>query len=154
MAPRGKTVQLNSMFTADFETCDHIEKGAYSTDLLTGKPIYPQRVWLAGFKNLETMESTVFTSLDDFMGAILARGNNVNREYAFHNLKFDGSFIVPWLFENGFTHTHDKPKTKQFSTLISDRNDWYTITIQVTTKRRVTLWDSAKLFPCALEYMP
>src|SRR5690606_5794754 len=79
--------------------------------------------------------------------------DNTNREYAFHNLKFDGSYIIAYLLKNGYTCTHAKPKKGEFSVLIDERNNWYTITIQVTTKRRVTLWDTAKLFPMPLEYL-
>src|SRR5690625_844502 len=93
---RGTTAHHN-MFVADFETTDSDK--LYRIDGITSEPIYYQRVWLAGHKNLATMESNYFTSLDDFMGDILARHNNTNREYAFHNLKFDGSFIVPWLMK-------------------------------------------------------
>ena len=87
------------------------------------------------------------------MKSILSRGRNVNTEYAFHNLKFDGTFIIPWLFDNGYEVVHTKPESGQFSVLIDDRNNWYSITIQATKKRRVTLWDSAKLFPIQLEYL-
>lgn len=150
MASRGKHAQLNQMYVADFETCD--SDRLYKVDN-NGKEIYYQRVWLAGYKNLEDMETIHFTNLDDFMRSILSRGRNVNTEYAFHNIRFDGSFIVPWLFDNGYTVTHNKPKAKEFSILIDERNNWYTIQIQVTAKRKVTLWDSAKLFPTQLEYL-
>lgn len=152
MASRGKTVQLHNMYVADFETCD-AEK-VYTIDTLTGKAIYEQRVWLAGFKNLETLESTYFTSLDDFMEAILARGDNVNTEYGFHNLKFDGSYIVPYLMKNGYTVSEGKPSAGEFSVLVDNRNSWYSITIQVTKRRRVLIWDTAKLFPTSLQYLP
>ena len=152
MAPRGKTVQLNHMYVADFETCDADE--TYKVDLTTGLEIKKQKVWLAGFKNLETMESTYFYNLDDFMKAILARGDNQNTEYAIHNLKFDGSFIIPWLMENQYTVSIGKPTAGEFSVLVDDRNAWYSITIQVTNRRRVLIWDSLKLFPSALEYLP
>lgn len=150
MATRGKTVQLNNMYVADFETCDtdildHIDK--------QGTRIYEQRVWLAGYKNLETMESTYFNNIDTFMESILSRGNNVNTEYGFHNLKYDGSYIVPWLLNNGYSSTKEKPQPKEFSVLVDNRNSWYSITIQVTKKRRVSIWDTAKLFPCQLEYL-
>ena len=152
MAPRGKTTQLNNMYVADFETCDSDE--IYEFNKFHNTYIYNQRVWLAGYKNLETMKSTYFNNLDDFMNDILARHDNVNREYAFHNLKFDGSYIIPWLFKNGYTVSQDKPTAKEFSVLVDKMNNWYNLTIQVTTKRRVTLWDSLKLFPTALEYLP
>ena len=147
MASRGKTVQLSHMFVADFETCD--ERPA-----LHEKDYPNQKVWLAGLQNLETEEKTRFTNLDDFMSAAMARGDNQNTEIAIHGLKFDGSFIVPWLLRNNFQPTHNKPGAGQFSVLIDDKNNWYSIRLQVTKRRRVTIWDSAKLFPMHLEYMP
>lgn len=150
--PRTGTVQLHNMYVADFETTDSDE--LYKYDSKTGEPIYKQRVWLAGYKNLATMESKYFTSLDDFMKDILSRQNNTHREYGIHNLKFDGSFIIPWLFRNGYTVSIEKPQPKQFSVLVDNRNNWYSITIQVTKRRKVTIWDTLKLFPTALEYLP
>lgn len=138
MASRGKTAQLSQMNVADFETCD--------SDIPYNET-YLQRVWLAGYMNLESMKWVYFTNIDEFMTSILSRGQNINSEYAFHNIKFDGSYIIPWLFKNGFTVTQEKPGPKEFTVLIDDRNNWFSITIQVTAKRRVLLWDSLKLFP-------
>lgn len=146
MASRGKTTQLDHMFVADFETCD--------ADTLYKDDIYNQRVWLAGYKNLSTLESTYFHSIDEFMLDILARKDNMNSEYAIHNLKFDGSYIVPWLLTNNYQVSLGKPEPKQFSILVDDKNNWYSITIQVTKRRKVLIWDSIKLFPCGLEYLP
>lgn len=155
MASRGKHTQLNHMFTADFETCDtDVLYKTIEDDEGNKTDIYNQRVWLAGFKNLETMQSTYFNNLDDFMNAILARGDNMNTEYAFHNLKFDGSYIVPWLHMNNYEVTTQKPEAGQFSVLVDGRNAWYSITIQVTKRRKVLIWDSLKLFPTSLEYLP
>lgn len=151
MASRGKTAQKTHMYVADFETTDSDELSKVAVD---GERIYKQRVWLAGLKNLHSMESTYYTNLDDFMTDLLGRGNNQNKEVGFHNLKFDGSYIVPWLLTNGYDSTLDRPKPKEFGVLVSERNDWYTITIQVTKRRKVTLWDTAKLFPAKLEYLP
>lgn len=151
-SPRTGTVQLHNMYVADFETTD--SQDLYKIDKKTGRPIYNQRVWLAGYKNLATMESKYFTNLDDFMTDVLSRQNNTHREYGIHNLKFDGTFIIPWLFENGYTVSHKKPSPKEFSVLVDERNNWYTITVQVTTRRKVTFWDTVKLFPMQLEYLP
>ena len=152
MAKRGKHAQLDHMFVADFETGDTDE--TYRLDVDTGKPIKYQKVWLAGFKNLETMESTYFYDLDSFMEAILSRGDNKHTEYAFHNIKFDGSYVIPWLLTHNYKSTNEKPSPGEFSVLVSDRNQWYSITIQVTKRRKVLLWDSNKLFPAPLEYVP
>lgn len=150
MASRGKTTQLDHMYTLDLETCDgeaidHIDQ--------EGFPVYQQRVWLCGYKNLQTNQSTLYTDISDLMRSILARGDNQNTEYAIHNLKFDGSFIVPWLLNNGYDCVQTKPSDGEFSVLIDDRNNWYTIQVQVTKRRRVLFWDTVKLFPTALEYL-
>ena len=147
MASRGKTVQMDHMFVADFETCD-------TRPALHEKDYPDQKVWLAGLQNIETEVKTRYNNPDDFMAAVLARGDNQNTEIAIHNLKFDGSFIVPWLLMHDFQSTHNKPQPGQFSVLIDDKNNWYSIRLQVTKRRRVTIWDSAKLFPMPLEYMP
>ena len=154
MAARGKQCQLDHMYTADFETCDDITaEKLYGIDEDDEEEIeiYPQRVWLAGLKNLDSMEEEYHTSIDDFMRRILARGDNQNIEIAFHNLRFDGSFIVPWLLRNGYIASEGKPKDKEFSILIDQMNNWYTINIQVTKRRRVLIWDSQKLFPMPLK---
>jgi hypothetical protein len=152
LASRGKHAQLDQMYVADFETCDTGK--LFKIDEKSGKEIYDQKVWLAGYKNLETMKSTYFYDLDSFMQSILARGNNKNTEFAFHNLKYDGSYVIPYLLDNlGMKCSFSKPQAGEFSVLVDDRNSWYSITIQVNTRRRIMLWDSAKLFPCALEYL-
>lgn len=151
MASRGKTTQLDHMYSADFETCD--AQDLYTIDIKTGLKIYNQKVWLAGYQNLETKEKKYFYNIHDFMVDITGRKDNMNTEYAIHNLKFDGSYIIPWLFKNGYKQTKNKPSEKEFSVLVDNRNNWYTITIQVTKRRRVLLWDSAKLFPTQLEYL-
>ena len=97
MASRGTTAQRTHMFVPDFETTDSEELSKYFAN---GKQLYKQRVWLAGLKNLSSEQTQVFTNLDDFMTTLLARGNNQNKEVAIHNLKFDGSYIVPWLLNN------------------------------------------------------
>ena len=151
MASRGSTAKQSHMFVADFETCDSSE---LSSALVDDKPLYKQRVWLAGHKNLDTMKTVHFNNIDEFMTDVLSRGGNQNKEYGFHNLKFDGSYIVPWLLNNGYFSTNQKPKPKEFGVLVTERNDWYSITVQVTKRRKVTLWDTAKLFPMKLEYLP
>lgn len=150
MAARGKTVQPDHMFVLDLETSDSDELDHID---YYGEKIYQQRVWLCGFKNLETYKTTTYTNLTQMMDVILSRGDNQNTEYAVHNLKFDGSFIVPWLLDHQYESVQQKPKPGQFSVLIDDRNTWYSITVQVTKRRKVIFWDTLKLFPMALEYL-
>ena len=76
---------------------------------------------------------------------------NISKLY-FHNLKFDGEFIIQWLYANGYELVDDytKAKSKTFSTLISNMGAWYTIEIYFTVKdgkikKRCTINDSMKI---------
>lgn len=54
-------------------------------------------------------------------------------DYYFHNLKFDGSFILSYLIEHGYTHNPDrKHKEKTFKTIISSMNVWYSIDVCIS----------------------
>jgi len=144
-------LERNAMFVADFETTD--TDIFYKIDKPTGTPIYEQRVWLAGYKNLETLKTRTFTHLDGFMNALMKEGNKAI-EVAFHNLKYDGSYIVPWLIKNGYNVTHDKPEAGEYSILVDERNNWYSITFKPNARKKVTIWDSFKLFPMKLADLP
>ena len=59
------------------------------------------------------------TTIDDFMKWCESQKENV--KVFFHNLKFDGQFIIHWLFKKGFTHVEQKDRASgTFTTLISD----------------------------------
>lgn len=72
----------------------------------------------------------------------------------FHNLKFDGSFIVSWLLNNGFEHS-DSGLPKTFDTVISNMGQWYMITICYGYKGRrklhTTIYDSLKKLPFSVD---
>lgn len=70
----------------------------------------------------------------------------------FHNLKFDGEFIVQYLYRLGYKYVDDKEKatTKSFTTLISNMGAWYTVEIFFEVdngkiKRKATIYDSMKI---------
>ena len=57
-----------------------------------------------------------------------------------------------YLFQNGFTHTEEKIlKDNQFSTLISDKGQFYSIRIQFDNGSKVTIYDSLKILPFSVE---
>lgn len=76
-----------------------------------------------------------------------------NSTFYFHNLKFDGEFIMVYLFEHGFKHVinRDDEDTKTFTTLISDKGQFYSIKIifykQGKKSNSVTIYDSLKILP-------
>lgn len=67
----------------------------------------------------------------------------------FHNLKFDGSFIVDYLFSQGWVYYDklDKNVEKGFTTLIDDAGAWYSIDIRYSRNRTLHIHDSLKLLP-------
>ena len=79
-----------------------------------------------------------------------------NSTFYFHNLKFDGSFILNWCLNNGYEHIKSKKesKTKSFTTLISDTGLFYQITIWFYKNknyvRKVTFYDSLKIIPMSV----
>lgn len=130
-----------SIFVADFET---------TTD--------PDdcRVWAYAFCEVGNEDNIrIGTTLKEFMD--IWRMDKENHTVMFHNLKFDGQFIIQWLFKNGFKHTTDKRdrETGTFNTLISDKGLYYQIEVIFYRKgkniSKVTFQDSLKLIPLSVD---
>jgi len=69
----------------------------------------------------------------------------------FFNLKFDGHFIVDWLLKNGYEHVETGMNQRlgkgQFTTLISDMNKFYSMTVCWLNGHTTEFRDAAKKFP-------
>ena len=80
-----------------------------------------------------------------------------NPEIYFHNLKFDGEFIISYLLNNGFEHILNKKdkKDKTFTTLISDMGMFYSIEVYFKvgnkTVKKVKFIDSLKIIPFSVD---
>lgn len=130
----------------------------YSADFETTTNASDCRVWAWGYCDIENPEEVKLgNSIDSFMGFLQLNGGI----FYFHNLKFDGNFILYWLFKNGYTFISDSKKLtpKTFSTLISDMGTWYTITIQMATlpwgdSKKVEIRDSLKIIPLPVDEIP
>ena len=76
----------------------------------------------------------------------------------FHNLKFDGEFILYYLMNNDYEYVKSKEKRdRTFSTLISDMGLFYSIEVyfEVGKKtKKVTFIDSLKIINQTVESMP
>lgn len=105
------------------------------------------RVWASCLVDIETSE-TVFigNDLDSFMEFLKPRNSIVY----FHNLKFDGEFILWWLLKNGFKYSNSH-EGGTFETLITDDGQFYYITVYFEKKnkkyKKVTFYDSLKKLP-------
>lgn len=72
----------------------------------------------------------------------------------FHNLAFDGSFIIDYILKDGYTWAAKSPGKGQFSTVISNMNKFYSITIVSKEGVRVELRDSLKKIPLPVRDVP
>ena len=75
----------------------------------------------------------------------------------FHNLKFDGEFIVNWLLEADFKFVKERKDADDwtFSTLITDMGQWYSIEVWFEAhskkKKKLTIYDSLKLMNMSVD---
>lgn len=131
-----------STFVADFETTTNPDDC---------------RVWAYAICEVGNEERDVIVgnSITGFMN--WCRLQKENHKIFFHNLKFDGQFIMSWLFKNGYTHVteQDDKQSKTFSTLISDKGLYYQIEVIFERKgrkvKKVTFQDSLKLIPLSVD---
>jgi len=109
------------------------------------------RIWSFGLVNIDTFEvMKLGTSIDEMIEYL----SNKNSQVYFHNLKFDGEFIIPWLFNNGYTYSETK-ESKTFHTIISDTGQFYGIEIIFKKMKRkykkVMIFDSLKKLPFTVD---
>lgn len=113
------------------------------------------RVWAYGICEIaEPYDFQYGNNLDDFMTWCAGKENYI---VAFHNLKFDGAFILGWLNANGYTHIlkNEDKADKTYETLINSMGIYYKITVyfKVSKKKvnKVEFIDSLKIFNSRVE---
>lgn len=106
------------------------------------------RVWAGCAVDIEALEvAYIGNNLDSFMDYL----RNKNTVCYFHNLKFDGEFILYWLFKHGFKYS-DSRNDKTFQCLITDDGLFYSIEVifrKFESKKyhKVVFYDSLKKLP-------
>lgn len=121
-------------FTADFET---------TTDL------DDCRIWAWAVCEIGNFDNFKYgNSIEDFLHFCAGRENYV---LYFHNLKFDASFIMWYLLENGFEYIKDikDRHDKSFTCLINEMGAFYSMEIYFKANKKkpnkVTIYDSLKI---------
>ena len=73
----------------------------------------------------------------------------------FHNLAFDGAFIMDWLERNGWLWVPDRKSVcdRSYTTVISDANQVYCIELYFTPVFHVKILDSLKIIPLSVAAM-
>lgn len=124
----------------------------YAGDFETTTDKNDCRVWAYSLCNIEDHNEFVYgNSIDEFFE--LCQDYLHNYKIWFHNLKFDGVFILNWLFAHGFKWIESKKDRadKTFTTLIGDMGQFYNITVYFKIDKhhtnKVEFFDSLKIFP-------
>lgn len=125
------------LYTADFETTTDIDDC---------------RVWAIGLFEIFSEDNFIYGNDIDFLMTWIYNLEENSTLY-FHNLKFDGEFIIDWLFRNGFEHVKDKKELSRntFTTLISNMGAFYSMTIAFENGRKIDIIDSLKILPFSVE---
>ncbi len=96
------------------------------------------RVWLWSLVGVEDNEHFYGTDIQSFFKTI--KKNHCRRVF-FHNLKFDGKFIVDYMMRNKFEYGTD------YEVIIDGLGSWYEIKWKTDSKHTTKFWDSLKKFP-------
>lgn len=126
-------------------------------------------VWAAAFcevGNDDPEKVTILGNIEDYVEYFynLSKNNRRSITVYMHNLKFDGQFIAYHLLKNNkykqairkdgvSIKLESKIKSMQideYTYMISEMGQWYTITIKTTDKNYVRFVDSLKLLPFSL----
>lgn len=122
----------------------------YSCDLETNNHVEDCHMWAGGVYNIYTEEyKEVFNMADLFK--IFSHGGL----FYFHNLKFDGGFVLDYLLNNDFVYNEDGRRLErdQYNTIISDNHVFYQIKINISGKI-ATINDSFKIIPASIKSIP
>lgn len=127
---------MKKLWTADFETTT-VEEDC--------------RVWCWAICSIDNPDFWVSgLTISDFFDYLLTLPNN--SKLFFHNLKFDGQFIVDYLLNHNFIWVKDKSEKEPytFTTLITDMGLWYVIDVwfpndKIKKLHHIRFQDSMKL---------
>lgn len=139
-------------YVADFETT--VYKGQANT-----------LVWAAAIVEFNTEAVQIVASIESFMKYIfyLADANDADLMIYFHNLKFDGAFILSYLLSHpGYTQAYDEKKQNfkaanklnhhEYTYVISRKGQWYRIIIS-HHRHTIEIRDSTKLLPFSVKQL-
>ena len=131
-------------YTADFETATWLKDETY--------------VWAWATCEIGNPDNIIIgNDIESFMKWCI---KNDNTTLYFHNLKFDGEFIICYLLNNGYEYIIDRKdkKDKTFTTLISDMGLFYSMEIFFHVKgknvKKITIIDSLKIINKPVEEIP
>lgn len=128
----------NLTYCADFETTSNNQ---YQVEGET-------KVYLWKLMGVDNLIDQIGLSMDSFMSFIAGLGDSV---IYFHNLSFDGEFILWWLLENNFTYEEDLKTCNTFKSIIDETGSIYSISVKHLNNATTEFRCSYKLFPKSIK---
>ena len=128
----------------------------FACDFETTTDLDDCRVWAYAICEIGDPDNFMYgNSLDEFFQWCMNKKENYL--CLFHNLRFDGEFILAYLLANNYEYIKDKKDRHDhsFTTLITDMGQFYAIEVYFTVKgkkvNKVTFHDSMKLLNFSVE---
>ena len=114
-------------------------------------------VWCAGYQRLFTERSDglkIQGNIKDFVNALC---QNETKKVYFHNLKFDGQFLLNYFLAKGYKYNDELKNEKEMSYVIDQTGTFYMLSIIFKNSkgkiRRVHFVDSMKIYPYSLKVL-
>lgn len=127
--------KYSEWYVADFETTsyNYYVKNGYT------------KVWLWAVCNSNAEVVAVGDNIETFIEWCKEHTNSI---VYFHNLRFDGSFILNYIMPNyDYKDKLLKCDNKGISALIGNEGQWYQITLNFKSKKQIVFQDSLKIIP-------
>lgn len=124
-----------------------VKRKIYEGDFETTVDPEDCRVWASCLVDVDNFETSfIGNDIESFFEFL----KNKNSVVYFHNLKFDGEFILAYLLSHGFK-CNDSKEPNTFDALITDDGLFYSITVYFAKKnkayKKVVFYDSLKKLP-------
>lgn len=143
-------------YCADFETNT------------TAEAVLENPVWLWCIAEMHSKREEQVedgASIEDFLQSLVFRCSLDKRDYDdytvfFHNLKFDGNFIIPellrqeWRYVDHIDWQYKNREPRTFSVLRSAQGAFYSIKLVINRGRTITFRDSLKIITGTIKSMP
>lgn len=144
-----------NIYAADFETS--VYKGQKKTEVWSSAicPIRtPNMLKHGNVKDPDYDSVIIHHSIQETMAWLEEQNRDLIMYY--HNLKFDGMFWCNYLVNEGYVYhvkqsKNDEEQPVTFSSLISGKGQWYSITMILKNGHAVQLRDSLKIIPFSLK---
>lgn len=115
---------------------------------------FKTEIWCCGYGEVGKDKVYLFGNIEKMLNDVVRKyGKNYKVVFYFHNLAWDGTLLLSELCARyKYTRASNPWKLgdKQFSTMISDKGQWYTLKIK-WRKCQITFRDSLKILPFSVD---